>query len=91
MSSRSILFGFAFIVFLLFSYIQNFHESINFAADLTNLSFRSEIVYSEKEKINLDISKFQSLDIITSSTIVSKMVPVKNVEFLKLQANLARK
>jgi len=91
MSSRSFLFGFAFILFLLFSYIQNFHESINFAADLTNLSFRSEVVYSEKEKINLDISRYQSLDIITNSTVVSKMIPVKNVEFLKLQSKLAKK
>ena len=88
---KSYLFGFIFIVFLLFSYIQNFHESINFGSDLTNLSVTSEVVYSEKEKINLDISKSQSLDFIQSSKNIELMVPVKSVEFLTLQSNIAKK
>jgi len=91
MSSKIFLFGFIFIAFLLFSYIQNFHESINFGSSLTSLSVQSELVYTEMEKINLDISKAQSLDHIQSSIKVREMVPVKSVEFLNIQKQVAFK
>ena len=83
--------GLLTITFLLFSYIQNFHESINFGSSITNLSVSSELVYSEKERINLDISKSQSLDFIMESGRVKNMVPVSDIEFLTITNRLALK
>ena len=91
MFHKIFLLGLVAITFLLFSYIQNFHESINFGSSITNLSVSSELVYSEQEKINLDISKSQSLDYIMESSRVQNMVPVDDVEFLTVTQRLAFK
>lgn len=83
--------GLVTITFLLFSYIQNFHESINFGSSITNLSVNSELVYSEQEKINLDISRSQSLDAIQVSSKVQNMVPASKVDFISVTQRLAYK
>ena len=91
MFHKFFLLGLVGIVFLLFSYIQNFHESINFGSNITNLSVNSELVYSEQEKINLDISRSQSLDYIMESSRVQNMVPVDDVMFISVTKRLAYK
>lgn len=91
MFHKFFLLGLVSITFLLFSYIQNFHESINFGSSITNLSVNSELVYSEQEKINLDISRSQSLDYIIESTRIQNMVPASNVQFISVSNRLALK
>ena len=91
MFHKFFLLGLVGITFLLFSYIQNFHESINFGSNITNLSVSSELVYSEQEKINLDISRSQSLDYIMESSRVQNMVPVDDVMFISVTKRLAYK
>mgnify|MGYP006444742549 FL=1 len=91
MFHKFFLLGLVSITLLLFSYIQNFHESINFGSSITNLSVNSELVYSEKEKINLDISRSQSLDYIMESGRVQNMIPASDVKFISVTNRLALK